>query len=80
MQPRIGRETRRQFEQQNDEKRRALTRACEKAQYEADRVRRQYDAVDPQNRLVAGELEARWNEALLRQRTTGSAIQTNLGR
>jgi DNA invertase Pin-like site-specific DNA recombinase len=55
-----------QFEQQNDEKRRALTLACEKAQYEADRARRQYDAVDPQNRLVAGELEARWNEALLR--------------
>ena len=26
--------------------------------------RRQYDAVDPANRLVAGELERRWNEAL----------------
>lgn len=25
---------------------------------------RQYDAVDPANRLVAGELERRWNEAL----------------
>lgn len=29
------------------------------------RARRQYDAVDPDNRLVAGELE-RWNEALQR--------------
>jgi len=27
-------------------------------------ARRQYDAVDPENRLVAGELERRWNEAL----------------
>jgi hypothetical protein len=27
-------------------------------------ARRQYDAVDPTNRLVAGELERRWNEAL----------------
>ena len=27
-------------------------------------ARRQYDAVDPANRLVAGELERRWNEAL----------------
>ena len=34
------------------------------AQYEADRARRQYDAIDPENRLVAGELERRWNERL----------------
>jgi hypothetical protein len=27
-------------------------------------ARRQYDAVDPANRLVAGALERRWNEAL----------------
>ncbi|MGZ9174420.1 MAG: hypothetical protein ACXW52_22750, partial [Candidatus Binatia bacterium] len=27
---------------------------------------RQYDAADPTNRLVAGELEARWNTALVR--------------
>ena len=29
-------------------------------------ARRQYDAVDPDNRLVAGELERRWNECLAR--------------
>ena len=29
-----------------------------------DRARRQYDAVDPDNRLVAAELEKRWNERL----------------
>lgn len=28
------------------------------------RARRQYDAVDPDHRLVAAELERRWNEAL----------------
>jgi excisionase family DNA binding protein len=33
--------------------------------YEAARARRQYDAVDPDNRLVAAELERRWNERLL---------------
>jgi DNA invertase Pin-like site-specific DNA recombinase len=38
----------------------ALQRAC----FEAAHARRQYDAVDPTNRLVAGELERRWNEAL----------------
>jgi hypothetical protein len=30
----------------------------------ADRAFRQYDAADPANRLVAGELEARWNKGL----------------
>jgi DNA invertase Pin-like site-specific DNA recombinase len=32
--------------------------------YEAERARRQYDAVDPAHRLVAAELERRWNAAL----------------
>src|SRR5262249_44510305 len=47
-----------------DEKRKALTLALEKARYQADRARRQYDAADPENRLVAAELEARWDAAL----------------
>jgi excisionase family DNA binding protein len=38
--------------------------ALEQARYEATRARRQYDAVDPDNRLVAIELERRWNECL----------------
>jgi hypothetical protein len=46
------------------QKRRMLEIAFEKARYEVDRARRQYDAVDPANRLVAAELEARWNMAL----------------
>ncbi len=48
----------------NDEKREALALALERAQFEARRAQRQYDAVDPDNRLVAGELEQRWNQAL----------------
>lgn len=46
------------------EKRRQLELNLEQALYEAARARRQYDAVDPDNRLVAGELEARWNARL----------------
>jgi hypothetical protein len=42
----------------------ALKRDLEAARYAADRAFRQYDAADPANRLVAGELEARWNKAL----------------
>jgi hypothetical protein len=37
-----------------------------RAQYAAQLAQRQYDAVDPENRLVAAELERRW-EAELRQ-------------
>jgi DNA invertase Pin-like site-specific DNA recombinase len=51
-------------EHQSDEKQRQLELALEQARYEAVRARRQYDAVDPDNRLVAGELERRWNVAL----------------
>jgi DNA invertase Pin-like site-specific DNA recombinase len=49
-----------------NEKRDALTLALERARYESSRAQRQYQAVDPENRLVAGELEKRWNTALLR--------------
>jgi hypothetical protein len=44
--------------------RRQLDLALAQANYEAAHARRQYDSVDPANRLVAGELERRWNEAL----------------
>jgi len=43
---------------------RQLELAQQQARYEAAHARRQYDAVDPANRLVASELERRWNEAL----------------
>lgn len=36
----------------------------ERAQYEAERARRQYDAVEPENRLVARSLERVWEEKL----------------
>lgn len=47
-----------------DQVRDALMRDLEAAHYSADRAFRQYDAADPENRLVAAELEARWNRAL----------------
>ena len=39
-----------------------LSQAC----YERDRAQRQYDAVEPENRLVAETLEKRWNLAIER--------------
>ncbi len=40
----------------------------ERAHYEAERAARQYQAVEPENRLVARELERRWEEALAAQK------------
>jgi len=37
----------------------------ERARYAVQLAQRQYDAVDPDNRLVAHELETRWNTALV---------------
>ena len=51
---------------QRDQARAAMMRDLEAARYAADRAWRQYDAADPANRLVAAELEARWNKALTR--------------
>lgn len=36
----------------------------ERARYDAERARRQYDAVEPENRLVARTLELHWQEKL----------------
>ena len=50
--------------QRRDQVREAFGRDLEAARYAVDRAFRQYDAADPANRLVTGELEARWNKAL----------------
>ncbi|MET3524690.1 zinc ribbon domain-containing protein [Mesorhizobium abyssinicae] len=53
-----------QREHQSGEKQRQIELALEQARYEAIRARRQYDTVDPENRLVAHEIERRWNGVL----------------
>jgi hypothetical protein len=55
---------------------RTLELALEKARYEAERARRQYDVVEPENRLVAAELEARWNAALDRVAEAEAKLQS----
>jgi DNA invertase Pin-like site-specific DNA recombinase len=68
-----------QTAQQHDEVRAALERDLEAARYEALRARKQYDAVDPENRLVADELERRWNQALVRVRELEQRIEEQHG-
>lgn len=41
----------------------------ERARYQTERARRQYDAVEPENRLVIRELERRWEQCLVEERT-----------
>jgi excisionase family DNA binding protein len=47
------------------ERRRQTELALTQARYEAELARRQYDKIDPDNRLVAAELERRWNDRLV---------------
>jgi len=65
-----------QYSRQGQEKIEALDLALEKANYEVQRARRQYDAVDPENRLVASELERRWEAAM----KTADEIDKEIGR
>jgi DNA invertase Pin-like site-specific DNA recombinase len=50
--------------QELGEQRRAVELELEQARYDAKLAGRRYEAVDPDRRLVAAELEGRWNTAL----------------
>jgi DNA invertase Pin-like site-specific DNA recombinase len=52
--------------QEHDDQLRTISLELEQARYEAGLAGRRYEGVDPDNRLVAAELEARWNAALVR--------------
>jgi DNA invertase Pin-like site-specific DNA recombinase len=57
----------------------ALLLEVKAARYDAERARKQFDAVDPENRLVADELERRWNQTLQRvQEIEGRVEQQRL--
>jgi hypothetical protein len=55
-------------ERLNDDARRALVLELEEARYEAQMAARRHAAVDPDKRLVARELESRWEAELARVR------------
>ncbi len=52
--------------QQQQAKRQAFELELEEVRYQAHIASRRFEAVDPANRLVAAELETRWNAALKR--------------
>lgn len=53
-----------QMQRQQQELRKAIELEIDQARYEAGLAARRYEAVDPDKRLVAAELEARWDLAL----------------
>jgi DNA invertase Pin-like site-specific DNA recombinase len=53
----------------------ALELELQAARYTQDRARRQFDAVDPANRLVADELEHRWELSLQKVRQLEERVQ-----
>jgi hypothetical protein len=55
------------YEAERAEARRQRQMQVQRAEYEVDIARRRYEATDPANRLVAAELESRWEEALREQ-------------
>jgi hypothetical protein len=59
---------------EKDEQVRALRLQLEQMDYEAKRAFEQYNEVDPRNRLVASELERRWNEKLEKVESLKTAL------
>lgn len=59
---------------------RAFTLAVQRSRFEADRARRQYDAVEPENRLVARTLERAFEKKLACQRRAERDLLTQQAR
>jgi DNA invertase Pin-like site-specific DNA recombinase len=60
----VSLQTAEDLELERTELHRQWRQRLERARYEVDRARRQYDAVEPENRLVARTLERQWEVAL----------------
>jgi DNA invertase Pin-like site-specific DNA recombinase/predicted DNA-binding transcriptional regulator AlpA len=58
----------------------AFELAVERARYEASRASRQYDAVEPENRLVARTLERAWEDKLAAIRQAENDLRTQQAR
>lgn len=64
----------RRAQQQVETLRSSAERELERKRYAAALAERQFNRVDPDNRLVAGELERRWEAALSEVRAAEEAL------
>lgn len=60
----VSLQTAENFEQERQDKLKHWQQKLERSQYETERAYRQYNAVEPENRLVVRTLEKKWEEAL----------------
>jgi DNA invertase Pin-like site-specific DNA recombinase/DNA-binding MarR family transcriptional regulator len=67
-----------QEEQQRGETDRIWRQRLERADYAADRARRQYQLAEPENRLVVRQLEKDWNDALAERQRLGEDYDRHL--
>ena len=67
-----------QEEQRRGETDRIWRQRLERADYAADRARRQYQLAEPENRLVVRQLEKDWNEALAERQRLGEDYDRHL--
>ena len=67
-------------EDQHARRVRAFELAVERARYEAERTRRQFDAVEPENRLVARSLESDWEARLFTLRQAEADLSAQQSR
>jgi DNA invertase Pin-like site-specific DNA recombinase len=66
-----------EIESQHDERLAGQRLAVERAEFEAGRARRQFDACEPEHRLVARTLEARLETALQSSSASGASSQSS---
>jgi hypothetical protein len=66
----------RELRERSDERQRVLENEHEQAVYSAQLAQRRYEAVDPDNRLVASQLETLWNDALERKTALRRQVET----
>ena len=64
-----------QMQRNRQDLRKAIELELAQARYEARLASRRYESVDPEQRLVAAELEARWNTALRRTTVLESKLR-----
>jgi DNA invertase Pin-like site-specific DNA recombinase len=64
-----------QVQQKRQDLRKAIELELEQARYEVRLATRRYEAVDPEQRLVAAELEARWNTELQKTKELERKLQ-----
>jgi DNA invertase Pin-like site-specific DNA recombinase len=62
------------FALDREDQRRALDKQLQQVEYEANRAFEQYNEVDPRNRLVAAQLERRWEDKLAQVQSVQTAL------